>query len=148
MHWYEFLDDQRYIYVMVDPISREIVYIGQTDDVERRLEQHRSARYGQVLTAMWLDHLGINDLEPEIMVIAIDARVIDGYEKMLIQQCWAAGHPLMNTQFVPVFWSQKMNRLIQSEANKRMWFCGGTAPTEEWKQNKWKHYAKLALGSN
>lgn len=55
------------IYALIDPITKELRYIGQTDqEIYQRLEQHKTERnkYDSVKYD-WIKHLGRMGLEPE-----------------------------------------------------------------------------------
>ncbi len=58
----------RYIYGLVDPRDKQICYVGQTDDVDRRHQEHcdrkENTRKGQ-----WIQELRRNKLSPLIVVL-------------------------------------------------------------------------------
>lgn len=106
------------IYGLYDPRDNELRYIGLTEDVKRRLTQHRLAvnyawkttlagselREPYSMLDAWLYDLGSNKLSPEIKVIwyiKVDSRYeAEEFEKELIQS-YCLNHGLVNGRHMP-----------------------------------------------
>lgn len=58
----------KYIYGLVDPRNRQICYVGQTDNVNRRYTQHLSDD-ARTAKAAWLAELKNSSLKPDIIIL-------------------------------------------------------------------------------
>jgi predicted GIY-YIG superfamily endonuclease len=58
-----------YIYCLLDPITNEVRYVGQTAHPKRRLSQHRQARYGNTYLNNWIEHLASANASPVMKIL-------------------------------------------------------------------------------
>lgn len=60
-----------YIYSLVDPRTKQVRYIGQTNNPQRRLKQHIAGRSDQKITPVksWIKSLLKNDLVPKMEIV-------------------------------------------------------------------------------
>lgn len=59
----------KYIYALIDPRTRQIRYIGQTDDLPKRLQQHIMDKSNTPKTE-WIKGLLVANLRPDIIQLA------------------------------------------------------------------------------
>lgn len=74
----------KYIYALVDPRSRQIRYIGQTEDLSKRLLQHIAER-ANTPKGEWIREMTTAGVQPEIIQLAI---VRDGENAHEIEYRW------------------------------------------------------------
>lgn len=91
------------IYVLTDPLTRELVYVGITDNPERRYKQHCDPGIGakNLGLRIWKYDLGLRGLHPQMTVIELVDDIQYGAgkrERELIKMMWEQGHPLLNKQ--------------------------------------------------
>lgn len=98
--------DTVYIYALCEPDTGEARYIGQTRNVERRLESHLSGSSGWGLH-IWLSGLVVSGVMPIIRVIESLPGGVDFYarERYWIQRYVAEGAMLVN-QINNARWSE------------------------------------------
>lgn len=85
-----------YIYQLLDPLTKEIRYIGQTKDPERRLKQHLRSSY-KCYKTNWIKSLKTNDQTPKMLVfrcVSLDS--IGREEEQWIEYYKNLGAPLTN----------------------------------------------------
>jgi hypothetical protein len=89
-------------YTLIDPINGGIKYVGITDNVRRRIDQHirLAFTYGGLIT--WIHELYMQGMHPRVKVVASglpskDARAVEG---RLIEEYIKAGEKLFNRQLV------------------------------------------------
>lgn len=89
-------------YTLIDPINGHIKYVGITDNVRRRIDQHirLAFTYGGLIT--WIHELYMQGMHPRVKVVASglpskDARAVEG---QLIEEYIKAGEKLFNRQLV------------------------------------------------
>lgn len=88
----------KFIYALIDPISRDVRYIGATIKPECRLDAHMDHPRNSIMKR-WIDELKANELKPELVIIdKVDATVYDDVEVRWIKDCRAAGCILFNKQ--------------------------------------------------
>jgi len=69
-----------FIYILIDPISNQIRYVGKTTDVKRRIRRHISERFlHDSYKDRWIRKLIENNLYPEIETIDIIPKYNWGY---------------------------------------------------------------------
>lgn len=86
-----------YIYGLVDPRDRTIRYIGQTEDMDRRLQQHLADRSKTSKTA-WIAELRGLDLQPiMIQLDRVDCGRVQDVEYRWVYLGRQRGWPLTNT---------------------------------------------------
>jgi len=96
-----------FVYCLVDPITFEVCYIGQTENLERRYKQHCAVKSGMLHQgnlpfSIWLSSLVNIGKRPEMLVL----QCVDLYsetcgthcqiETRTIKEMWSNGHPLLN----------------------------------------------------
>lgn len=67
-------DENKYtfIYTLNDPITHEIKYVGKTDNLKRRLNEHtKKIKYSKSHKNDWINHLLKNNIKPEIEILDI-----------------------------------------------------------------------------
>lgn len=93
-----------YFYRLEDPFTSEVVYIGRTDNPERRHYNHckRPGMFsGNALKDLWVERLARDKAEPTMRVID---QMEDGWtlkranrqERAIIDDYWGKGCPLFN----------------------------------------------------
>lgn len=119
------------LYHLTDPITREICYVGQTDNPERRLYQYCSSpgnikNLNGYLTR-WLFSLYELGSYPILTVFEVvhclSSPTPHKRESELINEYWKAGHPLLNgrrKQFSD--WQQRVNNSRFNQERKLFWF--------------------------
>lgn len=111
-----------YFYSLSDPITEEIVYIGQTSDLLRRYQQHiKTAGFfrGNSWMTYWITDLQKYDLRPIIRIISVEHEFYvwmrpTKEEYKYIREYWENGHPLLNRQ-------PKLKGWYERIANSRFW---------------------------
>ena len=86
-----------FIYVIRHPITRHILYVGQTNDIERRKRGHgRMTRYTPLQAFLqWCTNMNYEpDLEVVLTTNCVNA---DAMEALMIDQLQREGHPLLNS---------------------------------------------------
>lgn len=100
------------VYVLKDPDSQKIRYVGSAREVRMRMTHHRNAlNYGQPLLNEWLVELKLQGKEAVFEVVESYPCDPDTgeyrhaefkahmHEKQLIQELWSGGTPLLNVRF-------------------------------------------------
>lgn len=115
-----------YFYALIDPQTKEIIYVGKTNNPPRRYEQHRSNpenHSGNIPKSIWIDSLNRAGIIPIMYVL--DCREMwhpeeKTLEKNYIQQFWNEGHPLVNHQ---AGWMRTRNKKVQwrERLNNSQW---------------------------
>lgn len=87
------------IYLLLDPITREVRYVGRTNNKPARRmagHQHAARKGGRTPVQQWLRALQAKKLEPEVIVLE---EVRDGVkaEKFWARELLKGRHPLLNT---------------------------------------------------
>lgn len=59
----------KYIYALIDPRDKQVRYIGQTDDLPKRLQQHIADKSNSP-KSLWIRDLGASGLHPSIVQLA------------------------------------------------------------------------------
>jgi hypothetical protein len=89
-----------YFYTLSDPTTKEICYVGQTNDPDRRKKQHFDVNAtGNLLKLLWVRALTSENLRPVFTIILeCDDTSISPkeYEAELIEKYWNRGCPLLN----------------------------------------------------
>lgn len=88
-----------YIYGLIDPITNEIRYVGKTNDIQSRLQDHiRYAKNGQKnYKSNWIRKLLRQSLEPKIKILQeVPANDWQKYEKLWISKLIDLGIKLTN----------------------------------------------------
>jgi predicted GIY-YIG superfamily endonuclease len=103
-----------FIYTLIDPLTSEVCYVGQTDDVPRRYTQHLSWRDGNVLKVRWVNNLVTSELKPIMEVIeAVEPDRANQAERDAIWRFWNSGSPLLNqlesTKLPPCVYYKRIN---------------------------------------
>lgn len=116
----------RYIYKLIDPITKEIRYIGQTDNLKRRFNDHlssstniNSASYN-THKSCWIRKLINNGYEP-IMEIVDSCETLEQsnlLEKMYIEDFVEQGYRLTNSYITDVTEFSLQTREKMSNAKK------------------------------
>lgn len=111
--------DQFILYLLVDPITNEICYIGQTYfGPSMRLQQHCNelARFQDKPKGLWINSLFDLGHAPTMMIVEkCTPETVNDREINLIEDLWEAGSPLVNTTHIPVYWQAYQTRLANSE---------------------------------
>ena len=88
------------IYTLIDPDDGRVRYVGRSNDVRRRTDQHirLAFTYGALIT--WIHELYMRGLQPRVKIVKSglatqDARIA---ESQLIEDCVRAGEKLLNRQ--------------------------------------------------
>lgn len=59
-----------FIYLLIDPISKQVRYVGKTTDTKRRIRRHISERFDRdTYKDRWIRKLLDNDVRPEIEIV-------------------------------------------------------------------------------
>lgn len=89
------------IYAILDPTTKEVVYVGRSKDPVKRLHYHvhyRSHSSNEDLKK-WLQNLRLLDLKPLLRIIkTVSASSAAGEENKQIVRFLKQGHPLFNRQ--------------------------------------------------
>ena len=114
----------RYIYVLVDPIEKQVRYVGQTKNCRTRIGQHVSSKTGCL--AAWVAELRAVGERPRLIVVdeAKDESAA-ALEQEWISMLWGRCS-LLNRQRYPVYdwiaspilskWSRIKPAIIRTEA--------------------------------
>ncbi|MBL4642846.1 MAG: GIY-YIG nuclease family protein [Flavobacteriaceae bacterium] len=120
-------------YAIIDPITRHLVYIGQTGNFERRKSEHlkpprtKKTKHPKGSIKAWLAEAHAQKLTPQFMIL----ETVETEEESLLSECkWVEkfstiGHPLLNR------W----------EEHKHLIEAGRGAPVEEFEAywpGKWR----------
>jgi hypothetical protein len=100
----------RYIYKLIDPETNDIRYIGQTDNIKRRYNDHVSSSFNEnsdcynTYKARWIRKLKSKDLLPLIEIIEECVDVIESNirEKYYIEKLTNEGYKLTNSHSLDV----------------------------------------------
>jgi hypothetical protein len=97
----DYLNNRHYIFIyhLIDPLTQELCYVGQTGDVIKRYDQHCTWRgcSSNHFKAWWIARLMTRDRKPIMTVVeAVRFDQADQSEHDAIRACWNAGHPLLN----------------------------------------------------
>ena len=85
-----------YIYVLIDPRSGAVRYVGATNNPRRRLATHKSAPHSYPLIA-WHDELRVLGLSPILLVVdEVGVHEVRAAERRLVSRCAKAGADLLN----------------------------------------------------
>jgi hypothetical protein len=85
------------IYVLADPVTRAIRYVGKANDPDKRLASHlRDARTRNRPVCNWIAKLMGQGLQPIMEVLLPDVEDWRAAEVLAIERCRAAGHDLLN----------------------------------------------------
>lgn len=93
-----------YVYVLRDPRTKKVHYVGTTVNPQSRLWQHMSMQYpGNVAKNAWIRDLIDHGLKPELLVVE-ECQHIEAFaaEKRWIEDLIQLGHPLVNLNNIPV----------------------------------------------
>jgi len=103
------------IYNLIDPVDGRLRYVGRSDDVRRRINQHirLAFTYGGLIT--WIHELYMQGLQPRVKVVASklpskDARVA---ESQNIEELVRAGEKLFNKQLINPAYEMTRRILIE-----------------------------------
>jgi len=93
-------NDNVYIYLLRDPMTDEVCYVGQTRNPTMRCKQHRKKRglfSGNYALRQWKGYLIITGVDPifEVLEIVPMDKALEA-EKQHILQCLNKGEPLLN----------------------------------------------------
>lgn len=105
-----------YFYSLVDPLTDEIVYIGQTQNPKKREEQHRKTAgfmRGNIFMTLWISDLNRRGLYPifNILEESDDFETCmnpEMRERVLIREYWESGCPLLNRRPFPKGWGKRI----------------------------------------
>jgi len=100
----------RYIYKLIDPETNDIRYIGQTDNIKRRYNDHVSSSFNEnsdcynTYKARWIRKLKSKDLLPLIEIIeeCVDFIESNIREKYYIEKLTNEGYKLTNSHSLDV----------------------------------------------
>ncbi len=85
------------IYVLIDPVTRAIRYVGKANDPIKRLQSHiRDSRTRNRPVCNWIGKLVSQGLEPILHVLIPNAPDWRAAEILAIERCKAAGCDLLN----------------------------------------------------
>lgn len=116
----------RYIYKLIDPITNEIRYIGQTDNIKRRYNDHISSSFNEnsdcynTYKARWIRKLKSKDLSPFIEIIeeCDNLELSNIREKYYIEKLTNEGYKLTNSYITDVTEFSSNTRKKMSNAKK------------------------------
>lgn len=83
------------IYALIDPVSKETRYIGQSSDVKNRYRQHLKDFYGDTPKERWIMKLNNLGLSPEMILIE-ETQDLDVREEYWIRNIREEGNNLLN----------------------------------------------------
>jgi hypothetical protein len=88
------------IYLLFDPRTKKLMYVGATESPKARLRQHRSARVGANRRFLaWLQELRANGLEPSMDVVSVVNREDACTAERDMIECCRIGNPwLLNAE--------------------------------------------------
>lgn len=91
-----------YIYILICPISKEIRYVGKSNDPERRLKDHMKdfrTRQGEFRKVSWLLSLYEKNMKPEMQIVdTVDMEEWKEKEQFWINHYKSIGVDLVNTK--------------------------------------------------
>lgn len=90
----------KYLYILIDPNTRQVRYIGQSSSPKRRLAHHyRDGR--NAAKHQWFDELRERNQEPILKIVGEcdDHNRIHEIEKWLVQHLLSNGTPLLNITY-------------------------------------------------
>jgi len=89
-----------YIYVLIDPNTRQVRYVGTSSNPKQRLANHYSDKRNQPKHD-WFDSLRDNGQEPILQIVggySHDYNLLE-LEKQLVQHLLTRGAPLLNVTY-------------------------------------------------
>ena len=91
-------DNKTYIYTLIDPITKEIRYVGKSDNPKERLIEHiRKNKYIKTYKNIWIQSLTKKDLKPILEVVdTVDKTEWSEKEKYWIKHFKELGCKLTN----------------------------------------------------
>lgn len=125
------------IYQLRDPETDEIVYVGQSKNVEKRFKQHCDpARIGSRWIWGWLGSLVMLKLNPKIEIICeVDESKANKIEISEIRKAWGNGQPLMNNHSSigvnKSDWRKRIRDCQWNQSRKRFFYFGKRFDTDE-----------------
>ena len=108
-------------YTLIDPINGSIKYVGITDNVRRRIDQHirLAFTYGGLIT--WIHELYMQGLQPRAKIIAsgIPSKDARATESQFIEEYIRAGEKLLNRQLANPSFEMTRRILIEGPEPQR-----------------------------
>src|SRR5260221_649647 len=108
-------------FTLIDPINGSIKYVGITDNVRRRIDQHirLAFTYGGLIT--WIHELYMQGLQPRAKIIAsgIPSKDARATESQFIEEYIRAGEKLLNRQLANPSFEMTRRILIEGPEPQR-----------------------------
>ncbi len=118
-----------YFYILIDPITKEVCYVGKTNNPPSRYKQHttNTGNYsGNIRKSIWIGSLIKLNKLPIMYVLECIDFINPGErkrEKQYIQEFWDNGSPLLNQHSK---WMQgwKTREVLRERLNNCRWVVG------------------------
>lgn len=89
--------DWVYVYALREVDTLEYRYIGQTDNISRRLVEHRQKKYRDYEKETWIENILANESDIEIIELEkCERRFVNSRERYWIKHYSDLGHRLFN----------------------------------------------------
>lgn len=88
------------IYTLIDPTNGRVKYVGYSDNVRRRINQHLHKAFSSDAMALWIQELYEQGLQPRVKVVASGVSFKDALavESQFIAEYIRAGEKLFNKE--------------------------------------------------
>lgn len=122
------------IYRLLDPETREVVYIGQSVDVQKRFKQHCDpGKFNSSVMCDWKFSISMK-IVMEIIEETTKEKA-DQREKYHIKLAWVDGQPLLNNpSSIGVerkFWRKRLRDCKWNQIRKRLFYFVGKFDTDK-----------------
>lgn len=103
------------VYLLIDPITDEVCYVGISHKPLRRLKEHLQTN-NNIYFSYWVNWLNDHNTKPIIRCLTglIDLQKARKIEREEIERQWSNGSPLLNVQSIPLEYKTSILPRIKS----------------------------------